>query len=92
MNHDRGGEYAEQRLVLVTSRSRTTEDKINWGKSAAMADRSSFASCCRAPNQINLVFDGSQPFRYIVSESVITSIITGWLRSMMLDWVINKEA
>src|SRR6218665_4030796 len=42
----------------VTPRSRTTGEKIKWGKSAAMAERSSFASCCRVPNQINWVFDG----------------------------------
>ena len=42
----------------VTPRSRTTEEKIKFGKSAAMADKSSFVSCCRVPNQINWVFDG----------------------------------
>ena len=58
MNHDRGSEYAEQRLVLVQSKLTNNRGKDKMGKSAAMADRSSFASCCRVPNQINWVFDG----------------------------------
>src|SRR6218665_1436148 len=36
--------------------NRGKEKKLE--KSAAMADRSSFASCCRVPDQINWVFDG----------------------------------
>src|SRR6218665_3868728 len=60
MKHDRGGECGAKvsSWSSVTPRSRTTGEKIKWGKSAAMADRSSFASCCRVPNQLNWVFDG----------------------------------
>src|SRR6218665_1266989 len=60
MKHDRGGECGAKvsSWSNVTPRSRTTGEKIKLGKSAAMADRSSFASCCRVPNQINWVFDG----------------------------------
>src|SRR6218665_1129445 len=60
MKHDRGGICGAKvsSWSSVTPRSRTTGEKIKWGKSAAMAERSSFASCCRVPNQINWVFDG----------------------------------
>src|SRR6218665_2340519 len=45
-------------LIQCNSKVTNNRGKDKWGKSAAMADRSSFASCCRVPNQINLVFDG----------------------------------
>src|SRR6218665_830682 len=46
---------------LVQCNSKVTNNRVKekkWEKSAAMADRSSFASCCRVPDQINWVFDG----------------------------------
>ena len=40
---------------LIIPRSRTTEEKIKCGKSAARVGMSNLASCWRVPSQINFV-------------------------------------
>ena len=42
-------------LIQCNSKVTNNREKDKWGKSAAMIDRSSFASFCRVPNQINWV-------------------------------------